>query len=144
MIFLVPLFLNLGNFFTFRQNYLDILNNNRERFYGEKLLVYNEETRQTFLNNSYKNNQIEVVGSVRFDYIHSLFDQKIDQNKIVLFHPSINAQLPDLLGKHFNFNWNEIIINFYETLNKLLYEFSNKKFILKMKVTIIYKNFHYI
>ena len=33
----------------FLENYLDILNNNRERFYGEKLLVYNEETRQTFL-----------------------------------------------------------------------------------------------
>ena len=68
------------------ENYLDILNNNRERFYGEKLLVYNEETRQTFLNNNYRNNQIEVVGSVRFDYIHSLLNQKIDQNKIVLFH----------------------------------------------------------
>ena len=65
-------------------------------------------------------------------YIHFL-NQKIDQNKIVLFHPSINAQLPDLLGKNFNFDWNEIVINFYETLNKLLSEFSNKKFILKIK-----------
>ena len=35
--------------------------------------------------------------------------------------------------KNFNFDWNEIVINFYETLNKLLSEFSNKKFILKIK-----------
>ena len=61
----------------------------------------------------YKDEDIDIVGSVRFDHIFSLQNQKIDQKKVLIFHPSVNAQLPDLLGLNCNFNWEELTNIFY-------------------------------
>ena len=118
---------------VFRESYLNIINKKRIKFLGKKIFVYNQVTKQTLLKSFYKDEDIDVVGSVRFDHIFSLQNQRIDQKKVLIFHPSVNAQLPDLLGLNCNFNWEELTNIFYNTLFKLLNDFPSINFVVKIK-----------
>ena len=121
---------------NFMESYFQTLTQNRDKFRGDMILVYNESMRNLLLRTGhYDADRVKVVGAPRFDLLFSQSQQSPipKQHKMVMFYPSPFAQLSTLLDQEIDFSWRQLGADFAQTVSRLATQYPNTSIVVKAK-----------
>jgi len=117
-------------------SYTKLIDERREPFRGDLLLVYNNDIKQALLTTKdYSDQMIHVVGAPRFDIIHSIAKTETapPDHQFLMFYPSREAQLNSLIDEHSDFRWDRLCLEFEEMVLSLASEHPGVPMIVKAK-----------